>query len=92
MAHLATRQLAPDIPADELLYAGDPRYQAAPLRLDDIGEHLVHLLREQLAGTRPAAEALIRLRAIQAAVPQSARADPPVAAATRILPRRRCPT
>ncbi|MBN1174854.1 MAG: hypothetical protein JXA67_22030 [Micromonosporaceae bacterium] len=42
--------------------------EVQPLRLDDIGHGLVHLLREQMPGTRPAVEALIRLRAIQAAL------------------------
>jgi hypothetical protein len=62
------RQHAPEAPAGDLLYVGDLLYPVTPLHLEDIGEHLVHLLREQLAGTRPAAEALIRLRAIQAAL------------------------
>src|SRR5437773_1395504 len=35
---------------------------------DEIGDALVHLLRDQTAGTHPAAEALIRLRAMQAAL------------------------
>lgn len=62
------RHLTPETPASDLRYAADLLYEVTPLHLDDIGEHLVHLLREQLAGTRPAAEALIRLRAIQAAL------------------------
>jgi hypothetical protein len=46
----------------------NPLEVVRPLRLDEIGDALVHLLREQMPGTRPPAEALIRLRAMQAAL------------------------